>query len=86
MTNAQRKEQVSAVQAAVDEAQAFIHDVMNKVINPSDVVIAYREQGGGFGMYSAVNDPLIASGMLSIAGAAIARQASMDAKERADVA
>lgn len=85
MTNAQRKAEVSATQAAVDEAQQFIHDVLNKVINPSDVVIAYREQGGGFGMYSAVNDPLIASGMLSIAGAAIARQASMGAKERAEV-
>ena len=85
MTNAQRRQEVSATQAAVDEAQSFIHDVMNKVINPSDMVIAYREVGGGFGMYSAVNDPLIASGMLSIAGAAIARQASMDAKERAEV-
>lgn len=84
MTNAQRKEQVSATQAAVDEAQQFIHDCLAKVINPTDVVIAYREVGGGFGMYSAVDDPLIASGMLSIAGAAIARQASMDTKERAE--
>lgn len=83
MTSAERKE-VSAVQAAVDEAQQFIRDVLAKVINPTDMVIAYRESGGGFGMYSAVNDPLIASGMLSIAGVAIARQASMDAKERAE--
>lgn len=75
--NVQTKEEPTPAQAVMDEANAFIHDIMLREINPSDVVIAYREAGGGFGMYVAGRtDPLVASGLLAHAQAAVTKQAA----------
>lgn len=75
MSNAERKQEVTKAQAVVDEANAFVHDCLNKEINPTDVVIAYREAGGGFGMYvPGATDPIVASGLLAHAMAGVTKQ------------
>lgn len=77
MSNAQVKEEPTPAQSVMDEANAFIHDIMSREINPTDVVIAYREAGGGFGMYVAGRtDPLVASGLLAHAQAGVTRQST----------
>lgn len=74
-SNAERKQDITKGQAVVDEANAFVHDCLNKEINPTDVVIAYREAGGGFGIYvPGGTDPLMASGLLAHAQAALTKQ------------
>lgn len=69
-----KNEDSTPQQTVIDEANTFMADILNRTINPTDVVIAYREAGGGFGMYSATRDPLIASGLLAHAMAGVTQK------------
>ena len=74
LTNAEHKENPTPQQEVLDEAGAFVRDILQREINPTDVVIVYREAGGGFGMYSATRDPLITTGLLAHAMAGVTKK------------